>query len=48
MDTADVVAENIVDEWINNAMITELESAGYKVVSEEKIGDKNNLLVLSG
>jgi len=48
MDTADVVAQNIVDEWINNALITELESAGYKIVSEDKIGNKNNLLVLSG
>ncbi len=48
MDTADVVAENLVDEWINSAIISELEDSGYRVVTEDEIDDINNQPVLRG
>ncbi len=48
IDTADVVAENDVAEWINNAIIVELENAGYKVVKGEELDNTNSLPVLKG
>lgn len=48
MDTADVVAENDVAEWINSAIIVELEDAGYKVVKGEELENIDNLPLLKG
>ncbi len=48
MDTADVIAENDVAEWINNAIIMELEGAGYKVIKGQENNNTEGILVLKG
>jgi len=48
MKFADVVAENDVTEWINNAIIIGLEEAGYNVVKGEEISNKKSIPVLKG
>jgi len=48
MDTADIIAENDVAEWINNAIIMELEGAGYKVVKGGENNNTEGVLVLRG
>jgi len=47
-DVADIIAENDVTEWVNNAIIMELEYAGYKVIKGEELDNTNNILVLKG
>ncbi|MDA2920973.1 YajG family lipoprotein [Desulfobacterota bacterium AH_259_B03_O07] len=46
--TADVVAENNVTEWLNNAIIIGLEEAGYNVIKREEISNTKSIPVLKG
>jgi len=48
MKIGDVIAENNVTEWINNAITIGLEDAGYNVVKLEEISNTKSIPVLKG
>lgn len=46
MDTADVVTNDNIQAWVDNALTVELENAGYKVVRSPDLGAGDDVIEL--
>jgi len=47
-ETADVIADNDVTEWVHNAITMELKKAGFEIIKQDNLDEIGSDLILKG